>query len=133
MTLCGFNEDLIYSLGGENKENLILDLIEKYDLKRNIWSILDVKLPVKVECVACFQSNDCCLLIFGGYTLKHGLIDDIFELNLPKDKITAVKGAKLVNCGYSVHNIIFSSVNIANIFLGGEEDTPPIHFTYKYN
>ena len=45
------------TIGGYDGNNR-LNIIEKYDTEEDLWTILDLKLPLPLSNSTCFQSGD---------------------------------------------------------------------------
>ena len=123
-SLCSFNNN-IFCFGGENRQGM-LDEIEVYSDIYDSWELINVKLPVKIECMSCLSTNNG-IMIIGGYSLSKGMIDDVYQLTVKENDFQITKtNKKLDKAGWSIYEPILSN-NIINIFLGGEEEYPPYH------
>lgn len=76
------NNKYIFTFGGyDGKERL--NIIEKYDLVSDIWSIYDIKLPQPLSNGACFSpKSDQIVLLGGGY--NNGFSLEVLSLDLEK-------------------------------------------------
>ena len=123
LSLCCVNNKYIYALGGENKINGFLDSIEKYITMGDVWELLNIKLPYRLECVGCVGISNQDILIFGGYSPQKKR-ETIFKFNTIKQKIE-FSGKQLNVLGWSIYMPIVSN-NCINVFLGGDENEKPI-------
>ena len=123
LSLCCVNNKYIYALGGENKINGFLDSIEKYITMGDVWELLNIKLPYRLECVGCVGISNQDILIFGGYSPQKKR-ETIFKFNTIKQKIE-FSGKQLNVLGWSIYMPIVAN-NCINVFLGGDENEKPI-------
>jgi N-acetylneuraminic acid mutarotase len=128
LSICSVNDLFIYSIGGENKFQSLLDNIEKYNIQSDKWEILNVRLPIKIECPACVHYNNE-VLILGGFSSDKGSSDTVYSLDINKFSIQAYE-KKLDQPGWSIYQPIKIGRKI-HIFYGGEEGYPPHHLLYE--
>ena len=87
------NEDHIYAIGGievGSKSNY-LDSVEKYNVLENKWSLLKVRLPVKLSGLCCLTLNDNMLLLVGGSDNKKKVSQAVYSFDIAKEKISEKK------------------------------------------
>ena len=138
LSLCNVNNIHIYSLGGENKYESILDIIERYSILSDKWEIMPIKLPIKIECPACVKKSDRSFYIMGGFSSMYGALDVVIELDVLEMKM-GVEDKKLDKGGWSVYTpLLLESNECENnqgvfVFFGGEENLPPNVVKYTYN
>lgn len=128
LTLCSLNNNYLFSFGGENKHENLLDIIERYSVLNDTWELLKVRLPIKIECCACVKKNQREIAIMGGYNNIYGPLDIVLSFDTVEPKIEA-KHVALSKAGWSVFNPIKQN-NICHLFFGGEESTNPTHIKY---
>lgn len=129
MSLCNVNNDFIYSIGGENRYESLLDILEKYTINLDVWEVMTIRLPMKIECVACVHvQNE--ILILGGYSCEYGSLKKVFAFDTTNNTIRSVN-KELIQPGWSIYPPIKQG-NFIHLFYGGEEDFPPHHIVYKY-
>ena len=124
LSLCNMNNKYIYALGGENKINGFLDSIEKYNILGDIWEILNVKLPYKLECVGCIGISSQEMIIFGGYCPQKIRRETIIKFNTTNHQIN-FSSKQLNVLGWSIYMPIKIG-NCINVILGGDENEKPI-------
>ncbi len=88
-----------------------------------------MRLPMKIECVACIylQSE---ILILGGYSCEYGSLKKIFSYDTNSNSIRSIN-KELSQPGWSIYQPITQG-NLIHLFYGGEEDFPPHHVVFKY-
>ena len=72
--VCAFQEEYIYKIGGIDNKNSYPNLIERYHVDENIWTIINVQLSkaspmdelILGESAECAQINNRQLILFGG-------------------------------------------------------------------
>jgi hypothetical protein len=129
ISLCSINNKYIFSFGGENKINGILDTIERYTILNDTWDILNINLPLKIECASCIKKNDKEILIIGGFSSSYGPVDYIINFNFHEIKLELNEN-KLQNAGWSIYMPILYNEKDKNekyiiVALGGEENIEP--------
>ena len=123
LSLCNMNNKYIYALGGENKTNGFLDTIEKYSIVGDVWELIHVKLPYKLECVGCIAINHSEIIIFGGYCPQKIKRETIIKYNINNHQIDfSSKQLKMI--GWSIYMPIKIGNHI-NVILGGDENEKP--------
>jgi hypothetical protein len=137
LSLCSINNKFIYSFGGENRIDGILDIIEKYTILNDTWDILNITLPLKVECTGCIRKNDNEILIIGGYSSLYGPLDYIINFNFKENKLE-LNDNKLESPGWSIYMPILienqdKKDNSIIVVLGGEENEQPNLIKLKIN
>ena len=60
----------VYLFGGLSAEDEFLDSIERYNVQLKIWTVLDVKMPIKVSNHYSFSFNPKYIIILGGLMKK---------------------------------------------------------------
>ena len=132
LSLCNVNNMHIYSFGGENKYDSILDIIERYTILNDVWDIMPIKLPIKIECPACVKKSDHSLYIMGGFSALYGALDVVIELDLFEMKM-GVEDKKLDKAGWSVYTPLQIEGDNSDVFVyfGGEENIPPNVVKYQ--
>lgn len=126
-SMCTYNNDYIFSLGGENRYESLLDTIERYSVIQDVWEILSVKMPLKMECVGCIQYNNE-ILVLGGYSCELGSLKNVYSLDLVNNSIRKLS-KDLIQSGWSIYQPIRQD-NTIHIFYGGEDEFHPQHITY---
>lgn len=107
-----------------------MDEIEKYSIQYNIWEVLRVKLPMKIECPAVFyNANTQNIMIFGGYSMEYGSVSSVYSFNLNSNEIREERN-KLKCPGYSVYQPLQLGQNV-HLFFEGEDEYPPEHLIYS--
>ena len=124
LSLCNMNNKYIYALGGENKANGFLNSIEKYSIIGDLWQVLNVKLPYKLECVGCIGVSRQEMIIFGGYCPQKLKRETIIKYNISNHKIN-FSSRQLKMLGWSIYMPIIIG-NTINVILGGDENEKPI-------
>ena len=124
LSLCNMNNKYIYALGGENKANGFLNSIEKYSIIGDLWQVLNVKLPYKLECVGCIGVSRQEMIIFGGYCPQKLKRETIIKYNISNHKIN-FSSRQLKMLGWSIYMPIIIG-NTINVILGGDENDKPI-------
>ena len=124
LSLCNINNKYIYALGGENKIIGFLDTIEKYSIIGDVWELIQVKLPYKLECVGCIGVSHNEIIIFGGYCPKKIKRESILKYNVTSHRIE-FSSKQLNILGWSIYMPIKIG-NKINVILGGEENEKPI-------
>ena len=124
LSLCNINNKYIYALGGENKIIGFLDTIEKYSIIGDVWELIQVKLPYKLECVGCIGVSHNEIIIFGGYCPKKIKRESILKYNVNSHRIE-FSSKQLNILGWSIYMPIKIG-NKINVILGGEENEKPI-------
>lgn len=129
LSICNVNNQYIYSIGGENKFQSLLDVIEKYTIQLDRWEVVNVKLPKKLECPTCLQfGNE--VLILGGFSCDAGSVKTVLRFDYQKNTLkTAEK--ELDQPGWSIYQPIRQGRTI-HVFYGGEEGYPPHHLLYDF-
>jgi hypothetical protein len=70
---CKCGDKYIYIFGGLNVEkNEFTDSIERYNSNLDIWTKLQIRLPLKISNSFAFSFSDSSILIMGGITKKEG-------------------------------------------------------------
>jgi N-acetylneuraminic acid mutarotase len=128
-SLCSFNSEYIFSIGGENRYESLLDVIERYSINVDIWEVMNVKLPLKIECVALVQVNNE-ILILGGYSCELGSLKAVYTYDTSANTVRKLN-KELPQPGWSIYQPVRKCNNI-HIFYGGEEDFPPHHVLFQY-
>jgi hypothetical protein len=131
LSLCNLNNLYLFTFGGENKFQSLLDTIERYIINIDTWEVLNVKLPTKMECVACIHYKKE-ILILGGYSCgESGSLDTVFSLDVETGNNNIKKYSKtLCQQGWSIYQPIVKE-NKIHILYGGEEGYPPHHLVYE--
>lgn len=129
LSLCNVNNQFLYSIGGENRYESLLDLIEKYTINLDTWEVINVRLPIKIECTGCVQISHNEILILGGYSSEHGSLKNIYIYDTLNNSVRKTQN-ELSQAGWSIYQPIKIANNI-HLFYGGEEDFPPHHVTYS--
>ena len=124
LSLCNMNNKYIYALGGENKISGLLDTIEKYSIIGDFWEIVKVRLPYRLECVACIGINHKEMIIFGGYSPQKMNRETIVKYNVENHQIV-FSSKQLKVLGWSIYMPIKIGKYI-NVILGGDENSKPI-------
>ena len=124
LSLCNMNNKYIYALGGENKVNGFLDSIEKYSIIGDVWEIVNVKLPYKLECVGCISISSQEMIIFGGFCPQKIKRESIIKYNISNHQIN-FSSKQLNVLGWSIYMPIKIG-KIINVILGGDENEKPI-------
>ena len=124
LSLCNMNNKYIFALGGENKTNGFLDIIEKYSISGDMWECLKIKLPYKLECVGCISISDKEMIIFGGYCPQKIKRETIIKYNIDTQTIN-FSNKQLNILGWSIYMPIKIN-NTIFVFLGGDENEQPI-------
>ena len=131
LSLCNVNNKYIYAFGGENKRNGFLDTIEKYSIIGDIWDLLKVKLPYKLECVGCISISNQEIMIFGGYCPQKIKRETIIKYNIDTQSISFYN-KQLNILGWSIYMPIKIN-NYINVILGGDENEKPIIERFQLN
>ena len=72
---------------GDNMQNVNrLDIIEKYDIKNNRWSLMKMKLPNPLSNCACFHVDDDSIILLGGGHSK-GFSKKVLKFQMNKETI----------------------------------------------
>ena len=82
-TLC--DEKSIYVVGGMSnlKKSGCIDSIEKYDIDRDVWTLLNVRLPLRLCGVSCiYYEDEKKIKIFGGSDSTKKSTRLVFEMEL---------------------------------------------------
>jgi hypothetical protein len=128
LSICNVNNEFIFSIGGENRYDSILDMIEKYNINMDSWETMNIKIPIKLECVSCIQlKNE--ILILGGYSCEHGSLKTVFSYDYSKNTIRKLN-YELSQPGWSIYMPMKIGQNV-HVFFGGEEEFPPHHILYS--
>ena len=70
---CKCGDKYIYIFGGLNVEkNEFTDSIERYNSNLDIWTKLQIRLPLKISNSFAFSFSESSILIMGGITKKEG-------------------------------------------------------------
>lgn len=99
------NNKYIFTFGGYDGKDR-LNIIEKYDLVSDIWSIYDLKLPQLLSNGACFSpKSDQIIILGGGY--NNGFSLEVLSLDLEKKtwtKLPAMSEGKDLRNKLVCHN-----------------------------
>ena len=126
------NTRYIFSFGGENKYDSILEIIERYMIMNNKWEILNIKLPIGIECCAVVPKSEREVLIFGGFCTKFGALNSVLSINFEDETMETRKS--LDKEGWSIYKpIIDWNNNYAYIFFDGEDITQPTIVKYNFS
>ncbi len=128
--MCNVNNEYIYSVGGENKYDSIMDIIERYNISVDFWEVMNIKLPVRIECTSTVQSGNE-MLILGGYSYDYGLMNTVFAYDYINNSMRKCN-INLLSNGWCIYQPIKQGNNI-HVFFGGEEEFPPKHIVYTIN
>ena len=70
-TACKCGSKHLYLFGGMDVEkNEFTDIIERYNQELELWTVLQIKLPLKISNCYSFSFNSNYILIMGGITKK---------------------------------------------------------------
>jgi hypothetical protein len=126
------NTKYIFSFGGENKYDSILEIIERYMIMNNKWEILNIKLPIGIECCAVVPKSEREVLIFGGFCTKFGALNSVLSINFEDETMETRKS--LDKEGWSIYKpIIDWNNNYAYIFFDGEDIKQPTIVKYNFS
>jgi len=86
-----FHNKAIYVVGGfgQSKKigNIPTDTVEKYEIEKDKWTLLSVKLPLKLSGVSCgYFEDDKKIKIFGGNDSINRSTRLVFELDVHSDE-----------------------------------------------
>jgi len=129
LSLCNVNNNYIYSVGGENKFQSLLDIIERYTINTDTWEVMTVRVPNKIECAGCIQLNND-FLILGGYSCDEGSLKSVYLYETTTNVIKKLP-KELSQPGWSIYQP-FKQGPLIHVFYGGEEAYPPHHLTYEF-
>ena len=129
LSLCNMNNKYLYAIGGENKKNGFLDSIEKYTVVGDVWEVIKVKLPYKLECVGCIGVSHYDMIIFGGYSPQKFQRETIIKYNTSSDQFS-FSSRQLNTLGWSIYMPIKLG-NCIYVILGGDENEKPIIEKYE--
>lgn len=129
MSLCNVNNEFIYCIGGENRYESLLDAIERYNINFDVWELVTIRMPIKIECVACVYHNNNEIVILGGYSSETGSSKSIYHYDI-NNNIIRKSNKELPQPGWVIYPPIKNG-NILHIFYGGEENFPPQHLIYE--
>jgi hypothetical protein len=75
-------DGFIYLIGGTDFYYTKNTAIEKYEVERNIWKLLSVKLKVSTKITLCHAISNEKILIFGGFEGENKTIEVIqYDVN----------------------------------------------------
>jgi hypothetical protein len=103
-------------------------MVERYTINLDIWEVMTVKVPLKIECSACIQINSD-ILIMGGFSCEKGSLSSVYIYEITKNTIKQAN-KELAEPGWSIYQPIKQGGNI-HVFYGGEEGYPPHHLIYE--
>jgi hypothetical protein len=89
LTLCKFGEKYVYKFGGILEEKTLSQVIERFDLDKNKWSVIDINFEKKnlpdsfaiMKCPCAIQVTDSEIFIFGGVNAYNEGTSQTFFLN----------------------------------------------------
>lgn len=128
LSLCNVNNQYLYSIGGENKFQSLLDIIERHTVNIDTWEVMNVKIPVKIECVACVQTKEHEFLILGGYSCELGSLNTVYSYDTVNNIIRKLN-KDMDQPGWSIY-MPLKYGNSIHVFFGGEEGYPPHPLEY---
>jgi hypothetical protein len=107
-TCCVFANRFIYKFGGNQQDGSLVQLIERYDITRNLWEHIDPKLDEHeiqnfdqyrtshnhriYQYAACSQINQNSILVFGGYDQENQGTSFSFLLTLDENQESTIQG-----------------------------------------
>ena len=130
LSLCNMNNKYIYALGGENRITGFLDSIEKHSIIGDLWQIINVKLPYKLECVGYIGVSHQEMIIFGGYCPQKLKRETIIKYNISNHNMN-FSSRQLNMLGWSIYMPIKIG-NTINVILGGDENEKPIIEKFEF-
>lgn len=139
---CLFEEDLIFIFGGYNKEMGTLNSIERFDVKEQKITLLDIKMTIPLRRFASCKISSQKILLLGGISRLSKDSDAVFCFDverLEEDK-------KSSKCIYSMENldkidkagvidypVIIDSVGSLHLFVENASGTsPPYRSVYSF-
>ena len=111
--LCSFQNKYIFSIGGRVNQNQIVDVIEVYDISRDVWQNLSTHLVDRTQWVAAYMGNayqitENEILIFGGKSmLTEQIFNGCFLLDVERMTITE-KGGMVNPCSFMNVPLVFN-------------------------
>lgn len=121
-TCCRFSEEYIFLIGGFSTQDMDgtkeQEIIDRYDIKNNIFCTFKVKLPVASYGFACCMISNDEVLICGGYNSKYGDLQTVFVADLGKAVIKNL--TNLPSAGWTTMPIYYYNGSF-HMFFEGEE------------
>jgi len=79
------NNKYIYTFGGYDGSHR-LNIIEKYDVMKDKWQVMKMKLPNPLSNCACFHTEDNNIILLGGGHSK-GFTKKVLKFQMNKERI----------------------------------------------
>lgn len=89
---CSANKDYIYVFGGGNEKSNASDTIEQYNIVKNVWHLLNIRLPAHISFSISQRVSSEKILIIGGSEIVNGVENkqtaNVFMFNYSGHKST---------------------------------------------
>lgn len=128
---CVFDENLIYIFGGYNKEIGTLDSIEKYEIDKQVMSVIKVKMPTPLRRFVSIKISTTKILLIGGLQKKGRGSDSVYCLDLESDH--RIEKLDKIDTAGVVDMLLVDTVGNIHLFVEKDAGTaPPEDITYSF-
>lgn len=114
VSLCSYKNQYLFAFGGRVDQKHIVDVIEVYDIKRNVWQEIPTHLVDKTKWVPsymglAYQITDNEIMLFGGKSaITFQIFNGVFVFDIEKMAISE-RGSLVNPCSFMNLPLVFNN------------------------